>query len=48
MAEGSAELFELVGDPDALPDAFFDALAALLLAIEQPGESHQDAEEEAA
>ena len=27
--------FELVGDPKALPDAFFDALAALLLAAEE-------------
>ena len=24
--------FEVVGDPEQLPDAFFDALAALLLA----------------
>ena len=32
MAERPAE-FDLVGDPDALPDAFFDALAGLLLDI---------------
>jgi hypothetical protein len=25
--------FEVVGDPEALPDAFFDALASLLLAM---------------
>jgi hypothetical protein len=37
-----------VGEPDDLPDAFFDALATLLLEIEQSGETHQDTEEEAA
>lgn len=32
MAERPAE-FDLVGEPDALPDTFFDALAGLLLDI---------------
>lgn len=46
MAEHPSESFELVGDPDALPDAFFEALAALLLDREQAGGSSRDAGQE--
>ena len=31
MGDLADDQFEVVGDPEALPDAFFDALAALLL-----------------
>lgn len=42
MAERPTEQFEVVGDPDALPDAFFDALAELLL--ESAGAGDRDAD----
>lgn len=38
--------FELVGDPEALTDDFFDALAALLLEIQAVSESRKKAEDE--
>jgi len=44
MAE-FADQFELVGDADALSDAFYDALADLLIDIDQACQSQQDADE---
>lgn len=38
MTESPFEQFELVGDEAALPDAFFDALAGLLLYVSQSDE----------
>ncbi len=34
MAELPLEQIEVVGDAEALPDAFFEALAALLLSLD--------------
>ena len=48
VADCPDESFDLFGDPDALDDAFFDALARLLLDVNQSDEPQQDAEEEAA
>ena len=44
MAE-FADQFELVGDTDALSDEFYDALADLLIDIDQATEPPQDADE---
>lgn len=35
MDKGPVVKFDLIGDATALPDAFFDALAMLLLSIDQ-------------
>jgi hypothetical protein len=35
LADFPIDAFELIGDPDTLPEAFFDSLAALLLSIEE-------------
>lgn len=35
MRDVMDDQFEVVGDPEALPDAFFDALAALLIATSE-------------
>lgn len=43
-----ADQFELVGDPDALPDAFFDALARWLLSIREEDTLETEAKEDAA
>ena len=43
MVDRPAPHFDLVGDPDTLPNAFFDALAGLLLAIDERGETRPDA-----
>ena len=48
MADESDEQFTWVGDFDALPDAFFDALADLLLDIHQACESEKEAEDKVA
>jgi hypothetical protein len=48
LAESPTAPFELVGEPDALPDAFFDALASLLLELEQSQKSQQDSKKECA
>lgn len=38
MSDRSSETFDLIGDPDNLPDAFFEALAALLCDLDpRPG-----------
>jgi hypothetical protein len=37
--------FEVEGDPADLPDAFFDALASLLLSVNETKDSELDAEE---
>ena len=37
---------QVVGDPAALPDAFFDALASLLLSLDQRQENATDARPE--
>lgn len=41
VSEPILDAFELVGDPDALPDAFFDALAGLLLELDAKGSPNQ-------
>jgi hypothetical protein len=33
-ADPGNDMFDVVGDPNAVPDALFDALAALLLSID--------------
>ena len=48
MSDRLEDRIELRGDPDALPEALFDTLAALLLDLEKSGGSKADAEEEAA
>jgi len=41
VADCPDESFDVLGDPDALADAFFDALAALLLDISKSDKLHQ-------
>jgi hypothetical protein len=48
MADSRYNQFELVGQPDALPDALFEALAALVLDVSSSDELRSDHEEDAA
>jgi hypothetical protein len=48
LSEPAIEAFEVHGDPAELPDAFFDALASLLLSVNETRESELDVEEPAA
>lgn len=47
MTDLNPDMFEVVGDPDALPDAFFDALAGLLLSINDADTLETEAKEDA-
>jgi hypothetical protein len=44
-ANDTAETFELVGDPNGLPESFFDALAGLLLEIAEAQKPLDDTEQ---
>jgi hypothetical protein len=45
VLEQGTEKLEIVGEPGDLPDAFFDALASLLLSVNETKDSELDAEE---
>jgi hypothetical protein len=47
MTDGPIDSFEVIGDADDLPETFFDALAALLLDLEERDESETNESENA-
>ena len=47
VADCPIDSFEVIGDADDLPEAFYNALAALLLDIGEPDESEETTEDAA-